>query len=356
MAPRINVTETARTLFELNRLAAKAGLVTSAHRLLKQPRQSDWPVWFEGIVELLAQGMPTHGDVPAEKLRRSLDRISNVPKPSWLSWRPVVAGGIPAEWISTDQSSAEILLLYLHGGGYVSGSPRTHRRLIGEIARAAGVRVLAPDYRLGPEFAFPAAVEDAWSVYWWLLEQGVNPSRLVIAGDSAGGGLTVALLLALREAGMPLPAAAVCLSPWFDLALHGATLISNDSRDYLSRHAINAAAAMYLGATDPHTPLASPLYADLRGLPPLLIQAGTAEMLLDDARRFARRAAQADVPVELELWENMVHVWHFLHPIEERARQAIRSIGRFVRAHTSTSATNGEGAALAPHAFTPTRR
>jgi acetyl esterase/lipase len=226
-------------------------------------------------------------------------------------------------------------VLYLHGGGYVSGSPRTHRALAGEISHAAATRLLLPAYRLAPEHPFPAALEDAWVAYWWLLNQGAQPGQMVVAGDSAGGGLALALLVALRDAGLPLPAGLVCISPWVDLTLHSASVHANDGRDYLNGAAIRAVAALYLNGRDPHEPLASPLFADLHGLPPLLIQAGTAELLLDDSKRLARRAAAAGVAVELELWENMVHVWHFLYPFEAKARHAIRRIGCFVRERTA---------------------
>lgn len=335
MAHRIDIAETARTVLVLNRIAARAGLAMSANHLLNHPRQATWSLPYEGIVEMLAQGTPSRAATPAAEVRRSLDRVTSLPVPGKVQRQPVLAGGVPAEWIRPAELPAERIVLYLHGGGYISGSPQTHRGLIGEIARAAGARVLAPDYRLAPEAPFPAAIEDAWAVYWWLLQQGVQPGQIVVAGDSAGGGLTIALLLALRDAGLPLPAAAVCLSPWLDLALHGESLVKNSACDYLNLPLLRMVAQMYLVHRDPHTPLASPLYADLHGLPPLLVQAGLAEMLLDDAKRFARRAADAGVPVELELWENMVHVWHFLYPIEIKARQAIQAIARFVRRQTT---------------------
>jgi acetyl esterase/lipase len=234
-------------------------------------------------------------------------------------------------------------VLYLHGGGYVSGSPRTHRPLAGEIAHAAGARLLLPAYRLAPEHPFPAALEDAWVAYWWLLKQGVQPGQIVVAGDSAGGGLALALLVALRDAGLPLPAGLVCISPWVDLTLRGASLRANEGRDYLNAAAIRAVAALYLNGRDAREPLASPLFADLRGLPPTLIQTGTAELLLDDSKRLARRAAAAGVPVELELWENMVHVWHFLYLFEAKARQAIRRVGCFVRERVPAEGAAGAG-------------
>ena len=294
-----------------------------------------WSLPFEGAVEMLSRGTPSQKSIQPELVRKSLNRATLLAAFTRALHTAVSAGGVPAEWITTGRPSEQRVVLYLHGGGYISGSPQTHRSVISEIARAAGVRVLTADYRLAPEAPFPAALEDAWIVYWWLLQQGIRSDQIVVAGDSAGGGLTIALLLALRDAGAPLPAGAVCLSPWFDLALTGESLHANAASDYLNPQIIRSAAQMYLGGRDPATPLASPLYADLRGLPPLLIQAGMAEMLLDDAKRFARRASAAGVKVELELWENMVHVWHFLFLIEPQARQAIQRIGCFVRRQTS---------------------
>ncbi len=280
---------------------------------------------------MLSRGAPSQGRISPEDVRQSLNQATLLAWFARAACTTVSAGGVPAEWITTDDSSEQRVVLYLHGGGYISGSPQTHRSVIGEIARATGARVLAPDYRLAPEAPYPAALEDAWTVYWWLLQQGVRPEQLVVAGDSAGGGLTIALLVALRDAGLPLPAGAVCLSPWFDLALASESIHRNAASDYLNPQIIRSAAYMYLADRDPRTPLASPLYADLHGLPPLLLQAGTAEMLLDDSKRFARRASAAGVQVEIELWENMVHVWHFLFLIEPQARQAIQRIGCFVR-------------------------
>lgn len=349
MFPYAQVTGAARNVLLFNRLAAEAGLAASAHRLLGKPRQTDWPLHFEGIVELLARGIPRSETVEAVHLRRSLDSVTSMGLPVRAAVTPVNANGVPAEWVSAPSAerfenrstTGERTVLYLHGGGYVSGSPRTHRALAGELAHAAGARLLLPAYRLAPEHPFPAALEDAWVAYWWLLSQGMSPGQIVAAGDSAGGGLALALLVALRDAGIPLPAGLVCISPWADLTLHGASVRANDGRDYLNAAAIRAVAALYLNGRDAHEALASPLFADLRGLPPTLIQAGTAELLLDDSKRLARRAAAAGVPVELELWENMVHVWHFLYPFEAKARHAIRRIGAFVRARVAAESAAG---------------
>lgn len=322
----------ARTALTLNRLAARAGVRTLARRVRHNPRCAAWSLPYAGIVEMMALGTPD-GDVQAEAVRAALDQMTLLSSPRSVSRTVVDFGAFRGEWLATAPPGGPVLL-YLHGGGYVSGSPGTHRALTARLGQAAGARVFALDYRLAPEYPFPAAVEDAWSAYWWLLTQGVAPGQIVVAGDSAGGGLTVALMLALRAAGMPLPAAGVCLSPWFDLALTARSLEANYQSDYLNRAILDASAVMYLDGHDTREPLASPLYADLRGLPPLLLQVGTAEMLLDDSRRFAARARAAGVDVTLEEYAGMVHVWHFTYLLEPRARQAVAAIGEFVQRQT----------------------
>jgi acetyl esterase/lipase len=226
-------------------------------------------------------------------------------------------------------------MLYLHGGGYAIGSIVTHRGLAGRLSQAAAARVLLVDYRLAPEHPFPAAVNDATGAYRWLLAQGIDPARLIIAGDSAGGGLTIAALVAVRDAGMPLPAAAVCLSPWVDLEGSGDSVTTKATADPLVQKAgLLQLAAWYLAGANPRTPLAAPLYADLRDLPPLLIQVGTAEILLDDATRLAEKAIAAGVKVTLEPWEDMIHVWQLFAPMLPEGQKAIERIGVFVQQHT----------------------
>lgn len=333
MRPAVTtVGESARTALILNRLVARGGVRAVMRSLRRRPRRRDWSLPYAGVVEMMLLGTP-NGAIQAQAIRDSLDRVSllNAARPAP---RTVVnLGDFCGEWLGTAAPAGPVLL-YLHGGGYVSGSPATHRALMMRLGQAAHARVFAPDYRLAPEHPYPTAVEDAWSAYWWLLAQGIAPAQIVIAGDSAGGGLTIALMLALRDAGMPLPAGGVCLSPWFDLALTGPSMAANEQSDYLNDAILRTAAALYLGEHDVRGPLASPLYADLRGLPPLLIQVGTAEMLLDDGRRFVARARQAGVSITLEEYAGMVHVWHFTYLLEPRARQAVHSAGAFVAQHT----------------------
>lgn len=280
---------------------------------------------------------PVRPDVSIQELRDEFERevTALFPVPPEVRCDKVDANGVPAEWIAAPQATADRAIFYLHGGGYNSGSPTSHREMISRLSAAAGARALAVDYRLAPEHPFPAAVEDSTTAYRWVLGTGADPSRLAIAGDSAGGGLTVATLVALRDAGDPLPAAAVCLSPWVDLEAIGESAITKAEVDpMIEVGQIRQGAIDYLGGADPRTPLAAPLYADLKGLPPLLIQVGTSEVLLDDSTRLAERAKSAGVDVILEPWEDMIHVWQFFAAMLPEGQQAIDHIGDFIRKHT----------------------
>ncbi|HKZ07976.1 MAG TPA: alpha/beta hydrolase [Methylomirabilota bacterium] len=239
---------------------------------------------------------------------------------------------IGAEWLEPPAARPNAALLYLHGGGYVIGSPRSHRHLAAALAAAAGAPTLLPDYRLAPEHPFPAAVEDAVAAYRWLLARGIPAAGIAIAGDSAGGGLTMATLLALRDRGLPRPAAGVCISPWVDLTCSGASYGGKAASDpIVTQTGVAEMARAYVGAGDPRAPLASPLFADLRGLPPLLVHVGSEEVLLDDAVGLAERARAAGVTATLEIWPDMIHVWHWFHPMLDEGRKAVAGIGDFVR-------------------------
>ena len=245
---------------------------------------------------------------------------------------PVTANGVRAEWTSTPQDDRDAALLYVHGGGYVIGSLDSHRHVVSEAGRAAKIWALALDYRLAPEHPFPAAVEDALSGYRYLLSRGIRPGRIAIAGDSAGGGLVVAAMLAIREAGLAQPACGWCISPWVDMEGIGETMSTKAEADpMVQRAGLLEMAALYLGGADPRSPLAAPIYADLRGLAPLLIQVGAAETLLDDAIRLAKVAGAADVRVDLQIWPEMVHVWHLFHPELKAGLRAIQEGGSYVR-------------------------
>jgi phosphinothricin tripeptide acetyl hydrolase len=280
----------------------------------------------------LAKLPPSDSLTTAER-RAQYERAEKVfPTPPDVKVERVNVPAAPAEWLRPPSATPGRVVLYLHGGGYVIGSPRSHRHLAAAIAGAAGASALLLDYRLAPEHPFPAAVEDATAAYRWLLDQATAPERIVIAGDSAGGGLTVATLLALREARVPLPAGGVCISPWVDLTCSGASYATKAAADPIVRRAgVEEMARAYLGATPPRTPLASPLFADLRGLPPLLIHVGSDEVLLDDAVQLAERAKAAGVDATLEIYDRMIHVWHWFLPMLDEAQTAVEAIGRFVR-------------------------
>jgi len=280
----------------------------------------------------LAKLPPSDSLTTAER-RAQYERAEKAfPTPPDVKVERVSAPAAPAEWLRPPSAAPGRVVLYLHGGGYVIGSPRSHRHLAAAIAGAASASALLLDYRLAPEHPYPAAVEDATSAYRWLLDQAIAPDHIVIAGDSAGGGLTVATLLALREARVPLPAGGVCISPWVDLTCGGASYATKADADPIVRRAgVEEMARAYLGATPPRTPLASPLFADLRGLPPLLIHVGSDEVLLDDAVQLAERARAAGVDATLEIYERMIHVWHWFLPMLEEAETAVEAIGRFVR-------------------------
>ena len=244
----------------------------------------------------------------------------------------VSAGGVPAEWIAYEGNPPNAALLYLHGGGYVQGSMRSHRSTISWIGKAAGICALGLEYRLAPESQFPAAVEDSVAAYSWLLSTGHLPSKMAIAGDSAGGGLTLSTLIALRYYGLPMPAAGVCISPWTDLTQSGDSMKTNAESDpTVGKERLDDMAGLYYGSANPEAPLASPLFADLTGLPPLLVQVGSIETLLDDSTRLVEKAKASGVDATLEVWDDMPHVWHNWAPVLPEAQQAVDSIGEFLR-------------------------
>ena len=242
----------------------------------------------------------------------------------------VDAGGVAADRITRPASLSGRHLLYLHGGGYRVGSPAIYRHLTWRFADAARANVLIIAYRLAPEHPFPAALNDAFAAYRWLLGDGAK--EIVVMGDSAGGGLTLALLMKLRDEGLRLPEAAVALSPWTDLALTGGSLAANAASDpMLNAGDMPAVAADYLAGADPRHPYASPLYGDPSGLPPVLIQVGSDEVLRDDAVRMAEKLRAANPLSELQIWPLMPHVWQAYAPVLPEARAAVADIGQFVR-------------------------
>ncbi len=247
-----------------------------------------------------------------------------------VDWMTV--GERPALWLAHQRHCDSRVVLYLHGGGYAIGSNRTHIELAGRLARAARAQVLMLEYRLAPENPFPAAVEDVLSAYRYLLEQRVGAGQVLLAGDSAGGGLAVATAMAIRDLGLPAPAGVVGISPWLDLSCGLSSAFAAQSRDPLiTPSRIRFFAGHYAAGRDPTHPWMSPLFGELEDLPPTLIQVGSDEILLAECRAFAERAARVRVPVMVEEWPNMFHVWHMTAGLLPEGRQAIRRIGRFVR-------------------------
>ncbi|RIK94534.1 MAG: alpha/beta hydrolase [Proteobacteria bacterium] len=287
---------------------------------------------LQTVIQLLKDlnfGAP--GDIAS--MRRNLEIAASLfQKPADVAYEPVDADGVPAEWTSAPDADATRALVYFHGGAYTSGGIGSHRALCTELSRVAGVRVLNVGYRLAPEDPHPAAVEDALSVTRWLAKQGVAPERTAFGGDSAGGGLALAALVALRDAGEDLPAAAVCLSPWTDLTLSGASFRGLAHVDPMVRpESLTLSRDRYVDAARAASPLASPLFADFTGLPPLLLQVGSAECLLDDSTRVAARAQAAGVDVTLEVWDEMIHVWQAFFPLLPEARDALAQVAAFLR-------------------------
>ena len=275
----------------------------------------------------------SRNDVTIEQTRRRAAATERfVPKPpADVQTLGVDAGGVKADRISTPASEPGHYILFLHGGGFIVGSPALYRHLTWRIASAARACVLCVDYRLAPEHPFPAALDDAVAAYHWLLNEGADPRRIAVMGDSAGGGLALSLLLRLRDEGSPLPAAAVALSPWTDLALTGTSLRRNATADPMvspdqARHFVD----YYLAGVDPRTPYVSPLYGEPAGLPPTIIQVGSDEVLRDDAVRMADRMRAAGCRIDLEIWPRMPHVWHLFAPLMPEARRAIERIGAFL--------------------------
>ncbi len=294
---------------------------------------------FAAVLALLEASPPLSPDAGVATMRESMEAMmSAMDSPEGMKAEPTEAGGVPAEWISFADSDTSRALLYLHGGGYALGSIATHRGLAGRLARDLGCRVLILDYRLAPEHPHPAAVEDALAACRFLRDSGVTPEKTAIAGDSAGGGLTIATLLALRDAGEPLPAAAVGLSAWLDLAGTGPSNTGKAEADpIVTMESLFRMAEWYLGGrAASEVPTASPLSADPSGLPPLLLQVGEAEVLLDDSTRFATKAEQAGVAVELQVWPDMVHVWHAFGDEVPESRDAVGGIAAFLGKHLAS--------------------
>lgn len=290
---------------------------------------------LQNLLALLASQADTKTLPLAERRRIDDETGDQFSLPEGLHVEPVETASLKGEWVKANGARSDAVLLYLHGGAYVFCSPRSHRHLVAALSEATGFAAFAPDYRLAPEYPFPAAIEDSVAAYRWLLEQDIAPNRIVIGGDSAGGGLTIATMLKLREAGLPLPAAGVCISPWVDLTLAGASYTANNEA-IATRDRLAGYVKLYLtDDKDVRHPLASPAFADLKGLPPLLIQVGAAEPFYDDSLKLNAAAVTGGVDTTLEIWPEMIHVWHYFYPMLTEGRQAIARIGEFVKAKTN---------------------
>lgn len=265
--------------------------------------------------------------------RARLDGLSaGYALPADVEITPVDAGGVDAEWTSTRGADQDRVILFLHGGGYMAGSIRSHRNMTAEAGRQARMRTLALGYRLAPEHPFPAALDDVRAGYRFLLASGFDPARIVLAGESAGGGLALATAITLRDGGLPLPGRLWCSSPWTDLTMAGGTMRTKADVDPLiQKPYLEDLAAAYLAGTDPRNPLVSPLNADLRQLPPMLIQVGSSETLLSDSTRLAAVAGAAEVRVTLQVWPGMIHAWHLFHPQLAEGRASLAEAGAFAR-------------------------
>ena len=278
---------------------------------------------------------------PDVTITRRRERLVNlqrwVPRPpADTEITPCELGGIPALHVTTLQSRADRHILFLHGGGYVTGGPDLYRHVLWRLAAAAAAQVVAVQYRLAPEHPYPAALDDAFTAWRGLVDQGTNPRRVAFLGDSAGGGLALALAMRLRNEHGKLPGAIVALSPWTDLAVTGESVRRNAAADpMINADDVPRIAACYLDGTDPRNPYVSPLYGNPAGLPPALIQVGSDEILLDDSVRMAARMREAGCTVELEIWQRMPHVFQAFASVIPEARRAISRIGAFIQQHTA---------------------
>lgn len=287
-----------------------------------------------GVRALLAARQPDPGAPPPSHAERraAMDAIGEKGAlPTGCFHEPQTVGGVKCERVVPQSATEDRTILYLHGGGYTSGSPRSHRPMVARIAEAAKAVAVVPDYRLGPEHRFPAAVDDAVAVYRALLERGTEPARLVVAGDSAGGGLAMALALSLKAHDLPQPAGFLAISPWVDLTQSGASYRTKaDTDPMISKAGLDSAALAYLGGLDARDPLASPVLGDFEGVAPVLIQTGSEEALLSDSITLADVLAQARVDVRLEVWPEMIHVFHAWGAALQAARRAIKVAGAWM--------------------------
>ena len=302
-------------------------------RIFRGPLRESWSWKLELVIRLTRVSYDFLATKGPERYVSAFERIQPKIEGSGATIEISEEKDAPGHWFIPDSANGSVIL-YFHGGGYVYGSAKTHGRMIGAIACTTSARTLALDYRLAPKHPQPAAIEDACRAYRCLLKSRVSPKRIVLAGDSAGGGLVVSALLALRDAGDILPAAGVCISPWVDLECSDNSFESNSPYDPVTREACLVAASAYLNGADPRTPEVSPLFADLKGLSPLLVHAGELEVLHDQIYKFAERAKSAGLDVTFRAYHDMVHAWHMYSGFTSEAEKAIGEIAEFIKIRT----------------------
>jgi acetyl esterase/lipase len=312
----------------LTRAARRA---VKLRRRLHGPVRPSWSEGYEAFALVLHQYAVRSAMLPMGLQRLAVERAMPLQGPSPAHTETLSLDGMPAEWLQPPGSRADAVIYYLHGGGYALGSIATHRHFIDGLARATGCAGFIIDYRLAPQHRYPAQLDDAIRGYLYLLQRGVAPERIVVAGESAGGGLTMSLQLALKQRGLPLPAGAACISPWLDLESSSGSTSDNADADYLSRALLLRFARLFAARSAWRDPLAAPLYGDYRGLGPLLLQAGGAEVLVDDSRRAAARAQQAGVDCTLAVHDDMVHAWTMFVDLLPEARPAFLELTDFLR-------------------------
>lgn len=321
-------------------VAAAVSAMTRAllRRAVGRRLHPSWPLGFELVVSATRGSWSVMTEIGMVRWRNVSEAMSPLKTdglvPRFVAVDPGHGTPLYGAWLEPPDAGDSVLL-YFHGGGFVFGSLRTHGELVGALARAARAKTLALQYRLAPEHPMPAAVTDAMRAYRHLLAHGIDPKHIALAGDSAGGTLVFNTLLALRAEGAPLPAAAIAISPWVDLACSGDSFESNARYDFLGKAHCLLAARHYLADTSPASPDVSPLCASLAGLPPILIQAGALETLIDQIRAFVLRAREAEVPLSFVEYRDMVHVWHLLRAVTPAGTNAIDEAGAFVREHTA---------------------
>ncbi|MBI1328574.1 MAG: alpha/beta hydrolase fold domain-containing protein [Alphaproteobacteria bacterium] len=311
-------------------------LIAPSSNLPWYPPMPSWQSALLSRLQRIARPKTAGLDTDTGELRRQYNYLTGrfgqiLPD---ATFEPAQVGPIKGEWVRADASSSHRLILYFHGGGYVSGSPETHRPLVARLCQASQAVAFVPSYRLAPEFAFPAALRDGIDAYRHLLNRKVAPKSIVLAGDGAGGGLVFSCLLAIRNAGLPMPAAGVAMSPWADLSLSGWSMLQNARNDAaLNWELLFVSARSYLKKTSPADPYASPVFANFHDFPPIMVHAGSLELLRDDASRLGDRAAEAGVPVSVEIYDGMQHVFQASSYVPE-ARISLSRLGQFIRSKT----------------------